>query len=164
MLGVVETPNVPTFTRTLPGTPTLADRIKGMVTDVMLNNFEPNAIVIHHLDWEEVQLTKTSTGAYLGDIFPVNAPQPVLWGVPVVVTHAAQSYRDGLSTSARVVIVGDFQRATLWDRSQATVEIGFKDDDLIRNKRTVLGEQRVAFAVRAPAAFTMYETEAPSAS
>jgi hypothetical protein len=60
--------------------------------------------------------------------------------------------------------VGDFTRATLWSRSPASVEVGFQGDDFVRNKRTLLAEERLAFAVRAPKAFIQYETQAPSAS
>ena len=47
--------------------------------------------------------------------------------------------------------MGDFANSVqLFERAEATIEIGFKDDDLIRNKITVLCEERIALAVFRP--------------
>jgi hypothetical protein len=50
--------------------------------------------------------------------------------------------------------------ATLWDRQQATVAVGWKDDDFIKNLRTIRAELRAAFAVRRPKAFIKITSQA----
>jgi HK97 family phage major capsid protein len=106
-------------------------------------NYTADGIVMNNADWWEIRLMKDDEGAYIYG--PPNvAVEPRLFGVPVVPTAAMTS---------RKFLVGEFQRAaTIFDRWEARVEVGFVDDDFIRNLVTVLGEERLAFAVKRPAA------------
>lgn len=51
-------------------------------------------------------------------------------------------------------LVGDFQRAAqIWDREDATVEVGYVTDQFTRNLFTILVEERLALTVYKPSGF-----------
>ncbi|MGH8953155.1 MAG: phage major capsid protein [Acidimicrobiia bacterium] len=171
LLGIMDTPNVTQFTRNLSGsigagsTVTILDKIRGAMSDVQVLNYEPNGVIVHPFDFEQLVLQKGSDDHYLRQVFPTEDGQMRVFSLRIVVTNAAESYRDGLGTHQRVAIIGDFRRgATLWDRMQASVEVGFIDKQFIQNTRTIRAEERVAFAVWRPRAFKWIETVAASAS
>jgi HK97 family phage major capsid protein len=140
--------------------PTIVDQIRVGMTEVRTSGYQPNALVIHPIDWEEVVLTKGDDDHYLAQIFPSADGGMRVWGLRVVETVAAEE-NAGVATEARNLVVGDFQRgATLWIREEANVQVGMKNDDFTKNLRTVLAEERAAFAVRAPDAFAVLETQA----
>lgn len=102
-------------------------------------------IVVHPSDWSEMRLLKNTQGEYV--MGPPGADvEPRLFGVPAVVTQAM---------IAGSFLVGNFQKATLYDRMAARVEVSTEDSDNFRkNLVTVLAEERIGLAVKAPAAFT----------
>lgn len=157
LAGIIPLAGVTAISRTVTDTQNL-DRIRIGITDVLVNGYEPNALVIHPYDWEAIVLLKDDTKNYLWTI--VTDPQTGnsrVWGLAVVESVAAKSP----STTTRDFVVGDFLRgATLYDRQLATVDVGWIDDQFILNQRTVRAEERVAFAVHAPKAFKKYETAA----
>jgi HK97 family phage major capsid protein len=56
--------------------------------------------------------------------------------------------------TAGTALVGDFSKAVLWDREQASVTMTDSHADFfIRNLVAILAEERVAFAVTRPKAF-----------
>lgn len=102
-------------------------------------------IVVHPSDWTGMRLLKNADGEYI--MGPPGADvEPRLFGVPTVVTPAI---------GAGNFLVGNFQRATLYDRWQARVEISTEDSDNFRkNLCTILAEERIGLAVKNAAAFT----------
>jgi HK97 family phage major capsid protein len=131
------------------GYTTLIDLIRRGVTQVRVSGYQPNAVAIHPEDWETIELEKGSDGHYIWAIIR-DTLGPRIWGMRVVETVAM----DDPDTTNRLVIVGDFQRgATLFDRMQASIAIGWQDKQFIQNVRTIRAEERVAFAVRRPTAF-----------
>jgi HK97 family phage major capsid protein len=102
-------------------------------------------IVVHPSDWMGMRLLKNTDGEYI--MGPPGADvEPRLFGVPTVVTPAM---------GAGNFLVGNFQRATLYDRWQARVEISTEDSDNFRkNLCTILAEERIGLAVKNAAAFT----------
>lgn len=136
------------------------DRVRIGMTEVLSAGYEPNALVLHPADWEGIVLAKGSDAHYLSQVFPSQDGQLRLWGLQVVETVAAQA-NAGVATEARNLVVGDFRRgATLWIREDASVMVGMQNDDFTKNLRTILAEERAAFAVTAPDAFAVYETRA----
>lgn len=108
-----------------------------------LANYAGDGIIMHPGDWLEIRLLKDADGNYIFGP-PGTVVEPRLFGVPVVPTP---------SIASKKFLVGEFQRAaTIYDRWEARVEVGFVNDDFIKNLITVLGEERLAFAVRRPAA------------
>jgi HK97 family phage major capsid protein len=153
-LGIVPNPDV--LAARSEGGDTLIDTIRRGITDVRRDGYMPNGILIDPLDWETILLQKGSDNHY---IWVVVTEENVsrLWGVPVIESTAATD----IVTGARNVIIGDWMRgATLWDRMDSTVSVGWQNDQFIRNQRTILAELRAAFGVRRPRAFRTHETAA----
>jgi HK97 family phage major capsid protein len=125
------------------GSPNQIDAVGSAVLQSALAEYQPDGIVLHPADWARMRMTKDADGRYLlGD--PGAAVQPRLFGLSVVATTAMSV--DGFP-------VGAFgQAATIYDRMTPLVEVGYAGDDFTRNLVTVLAEQRLALAIRQPAA------------
>lgn len=132
------------------------DKIRRAMTDVRLDGYEPNAMAIHPIDWENIQLMKGSDGHYVWIVTLDSATgESRVWGLRTVETVACENP----AGTDRQIIVGDFVRgATIFDRMQAALAIGWKDDDFIKNLRTIRAEERIAFAVRRTKAFRKIDT------
>ena len=108
----------------------------------------PNAIGLNPTDVETIDLARENgtTGAFLGAGPFAMGPRTV-WGVPVLESEAF---------TAGTAVVGDFRKAVLWDREQASISMTDSHEDFfVRNLVAILGEERVAFAVTRPAAFCL---------
>lgn len=161
LLGIFPTPGV-AVGRTVAGD-TIIDQIRRAMTDVQLGFLEPNGLVIDPLDWESVVLTKGTDTHYLYQAFPDGTGALRVWGLAPVVTVAVRNPVPTVAptTRERRFLVGDFRRgATLWDRQQLNVAVGWINDQFVRNQRTIRVEERVAFATRRPAAFKYRITQA----
>lgn len=158
LAGILPLTGVPSITRTPTDPMTNLDRIMVGVTDVAVAGGDPNAVIIHPYDWEAIVLLKKTDDGYLWTLVTDSTTgRQRVWGLSVVVTPAA---KNPLSTQ-RMMLVGDFRRgATLWDRQRATVEVGYIDDQFIKNMRTIRAEERLAFSVKRPSFFAKYETAA----
>lgn len=142
---------------------TIIDTVRRAMTDVAVAGYESNAALLDPLDWEKVVLAKGSDLRY---VWTVVTEEGVLrlHGIKVVETTAVRDFQ-GNETDARNLLVGDFRRgATLWDREGPSVQVGYINDQFIKNQRTILAERRAAFAVRRPLAFRKYQTQEAVAS
>ena len=155
LLGLMNAGITNGATRTVAGDTTL-DLIRRAVTDVQVVDGQPNAVIMHPYDWEAVELLKGTNDRYVWAV--IQTPLgPRVWGLDVVVTTAAKNP----ASAQRVAIVGDFQMgATLYDRQQTQVLVGWINDQFVRNQRTILAEERVALAVEYPDYFAYVETQA----
>lgn len=133
----------------------LIDVIGMALLQSSLARFPANGVVLHPSDWMRIRLIKDADGKYvLGD--PGAEVSPVLFGRPVVES-------EGMTPNK--FLVGDFKRAArLYDRWQPIVEAGFVDDDFTRNMVTLLGEERVALAIRQSGALIYGDFDAALAS
>lgn len=104
----------------------------------------PNAFMLHPLDWEAIDLLQDNEARYyFGG--PANIGAPRLWGLPVIESEAMP---------VGFGLVGDFRRAVLWDREQASIQVSDSHSDFfIRNLVAILAEMRAAFGVIRPSAF-----------
>ena len=120
------------------------DRIGCAILQSALADHPPTGIVMHPSEWQLIRMLKDVQGRYI-----LGAPgaevDPVLFGLPVVATKAI---------AAGSFLVGNFaEAATLYDRWAPRVEISTDHADFfVRNLVAVLAEQRIALAVRKPAA------------
>ena len=136
---------------------TIIDVIRRGITDIRRSQFNPNAIIMDPIDWEEVVLEKGSDEHYIW-VVVTEAGVPRIWGLPVIETVKMENDDD-----ERNILIGDFNRgATLYDRMSAAVAVGWIDDQFIRNMRTLRLEARAGFAIRRPDAFRKIETVAAS--
>lgn len=104
----------------------------------------PNGILVNPAQAEKIDTSKDSQNRFYGN-GPFGAGPRTLWGYPVVESEAI---------AAGTALIGDFSKAVLWDREQATVSMTDSHADFfIRNLVAVLAEERVAFGVTRPNAF-----------
>lgn len=123
------------------GSDTVADTIRRGITDVMLQFYTPNVVLLNPTDAETIELTKDTTGQYVQVIDPATGR---IWRVAHVETAAL---------TAKTGVVGDLKMAaTLWDRSQLEIRVGEPNDFFLRNAVAILAELRAAFAVVRPSA------------
>jgi HK97 family phage major capsid protein len=105
----------------------------------------PNAYLLNPADTETLDLLQDNEARfYFGGPAGAGTAQ-VLWGLPVIETEAVP---------AGVGYCGDFRKAVLWDREQATIQVTDSHlDFFVRNLVAILAEMRAAFGVLQPSAF-----------
>lgn len=105
---------------------------------------QPNAIVMHGTDWQNVRLAQNAQGDYqFGPPTVVGAD--TMWGLPVAQFEG---------TTAGSAWVGDFARySQLYYRKGIDVQVGFINDQFIKGQVTLRGDVRAAFCVYRGAAF-----------
>lgn len=148
--------NIPEFTRAAVGD-TVIDTIRKMRTDLRKNRVTPNFVAIDPVDWEDVELSKGTDERYIwGLITDLRGPR--IWSLRVIESDAMTN----LETGERRILLGDGVRgATIYDRNQVQLAVGFVDDDFARNLRTLRAEERLALAVKRAFAFEFAITAAP---
>lgn len=111
----------------------------------------PNGVVMNPLDVETVDLARETGGRFYG-AGPFAMGPRTLWSLPIVESEGVP---------AGTAIVGDFAKAILWDREDATVTFSDSHADFfIRNLVAVLGEERAAFGVTRPSAIVQTDVAA----
>ena len=125
------------------------DIVRSMITEIRVSGYAPTFTLVHPAIWEQMELEKGSDGHYIWAIIR-DLLGPRIWGTRVVESVAME---DPTSAGDTLIIVGDRRGATIYDRMQSKVEMGWIDDYFIKNLRAIKAEERVAFAVRRPDAF-----------
>jgi len=138
---------------TAPTPVTGIDTLRIAQLQAALAEYPATGHVLNPVDWATFVTLKDGQGRYLiGD--PQGTTQPTLWGLPVVSTQAI---------AAGKFLTGAFMLgAQIFDQWQSRIEVGFQNDDFVRNKVTILAEERLALAVYRPEAF-IYGNVAPAA-
>lgn len=115
----------------------------------------PTAYLLNPADMERVDLTVDANGRfYLGGPRAANQVTP-LWSLPVIESEAVP---------AGTGYVGDWTKAVLWDREQASLTVTDSHADFfIRNLVAILAEMRAAFGVLQPSAFVEIALEPAAA-
>ena len=101
-------------------------------------------VVVNSADWLKMQGIKDGQGKYIGS-GPMGTAMPTVWGLDVVPSNSMPTGK---------FLAGNFANAaTLYDRMTPVVLVSTEDrDNFIRNAVTILAEERIALAVRQPAA------------
>jgi HK97 family phage major capsid protein len=133
---------------------TLIDTLRKMRTDLRKRRVMPTAVLIDPFDWEEIELAKGTENHYIwGLITDMRGPR--IWSLRVVESDAMTNP----DTGERRILMGDWTRgATLYDRHDVRLSVGFVDDDFARNLRTLRAEERLGLAVKRPWAFEYVAT------
>jgi HK97 family phage major capsid protein len=105
----------------------------------------PNAYLFNPSDLEAIDLLQDNEARfYFGGPSGLGTAG-TLWGLPVIETEAVP---------AGTGYVGDFRKAVLWDREQASITISDSHANFfIRNMVAILAEMRAAFGIIQPNAF-----------
>lgn len=143
LTGILNTSNVQTQSYTTDIFTTVRKALTKVRT---IGRVIPTGIVMNPADVETIDLARegTGTGAFLG-LGPFGIGPRTLWGVPIVESE---------NITVKHALIGDFSKAVLWDRQQATVTMTDSHSDFfIRNLLAVLAEERVALGVTRPTAF-----------
>lgn len=121
------------------------DVLRLAMAQAVINNYAIDGFVFNPNDLADIQLTKDDVGRYIMGDPASSAGITSLWGV-----SAAES----AAMTAGTWLGGNFAMgATLFDRWDATVEAGYKNDDFTKNKITLLAEERIALAIYSDVAF-----------
>lgn len=141
--GVLNTTGIGTVAR---GTEPRVEALHKAITNVRVNAFvEPEAILVHPTDYEELIFEKDSTGNYL--LGPAaGAESRTVWGVPLVVSTAIPQ---------NTALVGAWSvGAQLWLRSGVTISATDSHADFFAKRMVaIMAELRAAFAAWQPKAF-----------
>jgi HK97 family phage major capsid protein len=152
LLGILVTPGIQTYDQTddgaVPAVPTesKADALRRSATRVLLAYYEPTGFVLHPYDWEDIELTKDTTGQYVIVSNVAIGAEARLWRQPVIDTPAMPE---------GTWLTGAFGLgAQLYDREQANIRIAEQHADFfIRNAIAILAEERLALATKRPESF-----------
>lgn len=112
----------------------LVDAISEGVATMQTAGFVPDVVVLNPADWLAITVAKGTandhylSGSYLGQI------EPVLRGLRVVLSP---------SIDAGKALVMDSSHSELLIVSNFTVEVGYTNDDFVKNLAVLLGEMRI---------------------
>ncbi len=141
-------------TETAAGQADVFDAIFRALTKVeTATDLVADGIAINPVDYQALRLTKDANGQYLaggpftgqygnGDIME----NPPIWGKRTIVTPAI--------AQGTILVGAGKLGATVYRKGGLSLQAtNTNEDDFVNNKITILGEERVALAVRRPSAF-----------
>jgi HK97 family phage major capsid protein len=111
----------------------------------VIGQADPNVIVMHPNDWQELRLMRTNDGLYI--LGNPSEPGPVrIWGLPVV---------ESTAETEGSVLTGDFANfCQLFEKKGVDIQISDSHGEyFIYNKKVIRADLRVGFPVYRPAAF-----------
>lgn len=121
------------------------DVLRLAMAQSVVNNYPIDGFVFNPNDLADIQLTKDDVGRYIMGDPASSAGITSLWGVAAAESSAMD---------AGTWLGGNFAMgATLFDRWDATVQAGYKNDDFTKNMITLLAEERIALAIYSDVAF-----------
>jgi HK97 family phage major capsid protein len=127
------------LTEATPFAPTAlkaADQISEAQATLAGEGWNVGLLILNPLDWHKIRSERSTTAYFSGGW--TEPPDTNVWSLPLVWTP---------SCPAGTAIVAAPDACAILDRSQATVMLGFSNDDFTRNLVTVLAEVRAGFAV-----------------
>lgn len=122
----------------------LATCRRAITTVQVAGRAQPTGWVFNPIDWEGIELTRDLVNRYYY-AGPFGLGPRTLWGLPVVTS---------LTLPAGSALLGDWRKAKLWDREQASIYVTDSHSDwFVRNIIAILAELRAAFGLIRPSAF-----------
>lgn len=126
-----------------------ADRIEEAVTQQAINGYRPTHILLHPSDWGTIRRERATDGQYVVSDWATGAA-PSMWGVPV---------RTSNSVTQGSALVIDASELTVLDRQSVNVQMGYADDDFVRNKIRIRCELRAGLAVFSPSSILQFDLQ-----
>lgn len=114
------------------------DVLRTAVALVKKERFNPNYIVISPMDAALMDLEKGTDGHYILPPF-VTADGQRIAGILVIENEAIDEGK---------FLVGDFTKSNLRIREEININIGYSDDDFVKNLVTILAEMRAAHYIK----------------
>lgn len=153
LTGLINTPGIQSYTG-LNTDPRTA-QIRRAITRAILAFFPPSGIVLHPLDWEDLELETDDTGAYRLVMNVAVGAEKRLWRLNVV---------DTVAINEGQYLLGSFgQGAKVYDREQVNLAISTENRDMFeRNAVTIRGEERLALVVDRPESFVLGTITTPA--
>jgi HK97 family phage major capsid protein len=141
--GLMTDPNRQTYTR---AGETKLEAIRKAMTKALVAEYSVTGVIVNHLDWEEIVLTKGTDGHYIYLNVSTTGGEEIVWAAPVIPTNAMPAGR---------FLVGAFdQGAFLWDREEANVRIADQHEgQFMQNMVQALAEERLAQTIFRPESF-----------
>jgi HK97 family phage major capsid protein len=140
--GILNTSGIQTQAKGADPTPDAV--YKAMTKIRVTGQAEPDAVVFHPNDWQEVRLLRTADGLYIWGN-PSEAGPEMIWGLNVI--------QDQAETENTAVVGAWREFSTLFIRKGLTVETGYNASDWTTNKQTIRAEMRAVPVFWRPAAF-----------
>jgi HK97 family phage major capsid protein len=121
-------------------------QIRRAATRAILAYFQPNGVVMHPFDWENIELETDKNGAYTVAISVAVGGEKRVWRLKVT---------DSPAMNEGMALIGAFGTgAKLYDREQVNVQISTENRDMFeRNAYTLRAEERMGLVVDRPESF-----------
>jgi HK97 family phage major capsid protein len=117
-----------------------SDMIGETIASLTSLGFTPNLVIMNAFDYFDIISARDANGRYLAGGWSAASPTS-LWGVPTVPTAAL---------AAGTAIAMDTTVVRVLDREEANLQVGFQNDNFVKNEVTLLAELRGNLAVQNP--------------
>lgn len=153
LTGIINTPGVQIYTG-LNSDPRTA-QIRRAITRATLAYFVPTGIVLHPLDWEDLELEATEDGHYRLVMNVATGAETRIWRLDVVATPAINE--------GQYVLGAWGYGAKLYDREQVNVAVSTETRDVFERNAVVLRcEERLGLVVDRPESFVVGALTTPT--
>lgn len=151
LLGVTQTPGIQTYTGV--SGEKFTKQLRRAMTLSILAYYDPNGIVLHPLDFEEIELEEDGQGAYRVAVSVAIGAEKRVWRLNVIDTPAMVEGK---------FLMGSFGLgAKLYDRETVSVQVSTENaHNFEENVCTVKASERIGLAVDRPESF-VYGTLTP---
>lgn len=146
LTGLFNTPGVQTYLGL--SSDKYSAQIRRAMTRAILAYFQPSGVVMHPLDWENVELEVDDNGAYTVAVSVAVGGEKRVWRLNVVDTPAIQE--------GKFVLGAWGSGAKLYDREQVNIAVSTENRDMFeRNAVTLRCEERLGLVVDRPESFVI---------
>lgn len=153
LTGLMNTPGIQTYTGL--ATDARSAQIRRAMTRAILAYFTPTGVVMHPLDWEDLELEKDANGVYIIAVSVAVGGEKRVWRMTVIDTPAINEGQ---------FLLGAFgSGAKLYDREQVSIQVSTENRDMFeRNAVTLRCEERVGLVVDRPESFVVGTLTTPA--